>query len=160
MGRKGSCETRTGCPYLVIILQNMLLLDTLVWNACNSKCVITNSYTCFLKPRLKRHTRCNPKAPEIGMPHENRFLYICVPLGIASCTLYEPLCQATFCCEDVCVFFCAFLWRRVSTVLRSYRPAKITDVKEQRICIKFCFRLGKTSSETHRMLKEAFGEMS
>ena len=34
----------------------------------------------------------------------------------------------------------------------------MTDMKEQRICIKFCFRLGKTASETHRMFKEAFGD--
>jgi len=32
----------------------------------------------------------------------------------------------------------------------------MTDVKEERIC--FCFRLGKMPSETHRMLKEAFGD--
>jgi hypothetical protein len=34
----------------------------------------------------------------------------------------------------------------------------MTDVKEQWICIKFCLKLSKTASETHRMLKEAFGE--
>jgi hypothetical protein len=34
----------------------------------------------------------------------------------------------------------------------------MADVKEQRICIKFCFNLNKTAAETHRMLKEAFGE--
>jgi len=34
----------------------------------------------------------------------------------------------------------------------------MTYVKKQRICIKFCFKLGKTASETHRMLKEAFGD--
>jgi len=39
----------------------------------------------------------------------------------------------------------------------SYQPAKMTDVKEQWICIKLCFKLGKTALETHRMLKEAFG---
>jgi hypothetical protein len=36
----------------------------------------------------------------------------------------------------------------------------MTDVKEQQICIKFCFKLGKTAAETHQMLmlKEAFGD--
>jgi len=34
----------------------------------------------------------------------------------------------------------------------------MTDVKEQRICVKFCFKLGKAASETHRMLKEAFSD--
>jgi hypothetical protein len=35
---------------------------------------------------------------------------------------------------------------------------KMVDIKEQRICIKFCFKLNKTTAETHRMLKEVFGE--
>jgi len=35
---------------------------------------------------------------------------------------------------------------------------EMADVKEQRICIKFCFKLNKTAVETRRMLKEAFGE--
>jgi hypothetical protein len=34
----------------------------------------------------------------------------------------------------------------------------MTDVKEQRIFIKFCFKLGKMAAETHKMLKEAFGD--
>jgi len=34
----------------------------------------------------------------------------------------------------------------------------MTDVKEQWICIRFCFKLGKTASGTHRKLKEAFGD--
>jgi len=36
----------------------------------------------------------------------------------------------------------------------------MADVKEQRICINFCFKLNKTAAETHRMLKEAFGEQA
>jgi len=36
----------------------------------------------------------------------------------------------------------------------------MADVKEQRICIKFCFMLNKTAAENHRMLKEAFGEQA
>jgi len=34
----------------------------------------------------------------------------------------------------------------------------MTNFKEQRICIKFCFNLKKTVAETHRMLQEAFGD--
>jgi hypothetical protein len=34
----------------------------------------------------------------------------------------------------------------------------MADFKEQRICIKFCFKLKKTSVETQRMLVEAFGD--
>jgi hypothetical protein len=34
---------------------------------------------------------------------------------------------------------------------------EMAGVKDQRICITFCFKLNKTAAETHRMLKEAFG---
>ena len=34
----------------------------------------------------------------------------------------------------------------------------MTDLKEQRVCIKFCFLLGKTAAETVTMLREAFKE--
>jgi hypothetical protein len=37
---------------------------------------------------------------------------------------------------------------------------EMTDVKEQRICVEFCFKLNKTASGTHQMLKEAFGEQA
>ena len=37
---------------------------------------------------------------------------------------------------------------------------EMADVKEQKICLKFCFKLNKTAAETHRMLKEAFGEQA
>ena len=37
---------------------------------------------------------------------------------------------------------------------------EMAHVKEQTICIKFCFKLNKTAAETHRMLKEAFGEQA
>jgi hypothetical protein len=37
---------------------------------------------------------------------------------------------------------------------------EMADVKEQRICIKFCCMLNKTAAEIHRMLKEAFGEQA
>jgi hypothetical protein len=33
----------------------------------------------------------------------------------------------------------------------------MAHLKEQRICVKFCFKLGKTASEMHEMLKTAFG---
>jgi len=36
----------------------------------------------------------------------------------------------------------------------------MAGVKEQRTCIKFCFKLNKTAAETHQMLKEAFGEQA
>ena len=34
----------------------------------------------------------------------------------------------------------------------------MADFREQRACIKFCFKLGKTATEHYEMLKKAFGE--
>jgi len=34
----------------------------------------------------------------------------------------------------------------------------MAEVDKQRVCIKFCVRLGKTGSETFEMLKHAFGD--
>jgi len=34
----------------------------------------------------------------------------------------------------------------------------MAEVDEQRVCTKFCVRLGKTGSETFEMLKQAFGD--
>ena len=34
----------------------------------------------------------------------------------------------------------------------------MAEVDEQRVCIKFCVRVGKTGSETFEMLKQAFGD--
>jgi hypothetical protein len=36
--------------------------------------------------------------------------------------------------------------------------SEMADLKEQRICVKFCFKLEKTASETHEMLKTASGD--
>jgi hypothetical protein len=30
-------------------------------------------------------------------------------------------------------------------------------VKEQRVCIKFCFELGKTVAKTHKLFEQVFG---
>jgi hypothetical protein len=37
-------------------------------------------------------------------------------------------------------------------------PVEMVDVKEQRVCIKFCFKLGKSAAKTHQMIKQAFGD--
>ena len=34
----------------------------------------------------------------------------------------------------------------------------MADFREQRACIKFCFKLGKTATGCYEMLKTAFGE--
>jgi hypothetical protein len=31
-------------------------------------------------------------------------------------------------------------------------------VKEQRICVKFCFKLGKTAAETHNTVRQAYSD--
>ena len=36
----------------------------------------------------------------------------------------------------------------------------MADFREQRACIKFCFKLGKTATECYEMLKTAFGEQT
>lgn len=36
----------------------------------------------------------------------------------------------------------------------------MADFHEQRACIKFCFKLGKTATECYEMLKTAFGEQA
>jgi len=32
------------------------------------------------------------------------------------------------------------------------------DLEEQRVCVKFCFKLGKTATEMWKMLQQAFGD--
>jgi hypothetical protein len=32
------------------------------------------------------------------------------------------------------------------------------SVKEHRICVKFCFKVGKTAAETHNTLHETYGD--
>ena len=36
----------------------------------------------------------------------------------------------------------------------------MADFREQRACIKFCFKLEKTATECYEMLKTAFGEQA
>ena len=37
---------------------------------------------------------------------------------------------------------------------------EMADFREQRACIKFCLKLGKTATECYEMLKTAFGEQA
>jgi len=34
----------------------------------------------------------------------------------------------------------------------------LCESTEQRICIKFCFKIGKTATEKYQLLQQAFGE--
>ena len=36
----------------------------------------------------------------------------------------------------------------------------MADFREQRACVKFCFKLWKTATECYEMLKTAFGEQA
>ena len=47
-------------------------------------------------------------------------------------------------------------YQEVQRSLCDYRD----DFREQRACIKFCFKLGKTARECYEMLKTAFGEQA
>ena len=54
--------------------------------------------------------------------------------------------------------FSAFLWGYVLVIRRIFFTTDMTDFKEQRICIKFCFNLIKAAAEIHWMLQEAFSD--
>ena len=42
--------------------------------------------------------------------------------------------------------------------MRIYVVHKIHETSEQRACVQFCFKIGKTASETYELLKTAFGD--
>jgi hypothetical protein len=51
-----------------------------------------------------------------------------------------------------------FIVMRVKCDPRFSVISEMTGLKEERICVEFCFKLGETLSETHEMLKTAFGD--
>jgi len=59
--------------------------------------------------------------------------------------------EAFDCCASLCVY--------CLSRLRFSDTGGMGEVDEQRVCIKFCMRLGKTGSETFEMLKQAFGDL-
>ena len=63
--------------------------------------------------------------------------------------------KVSFLCAS-CVRQLAFIkrWNVLSTII------EIADFREQRACIKFCFKLGKTATECYEMLKTAFREQA
>ena len=61
-----------------------------------------------------------------------------------TCRTYSS-CAACLCLQ------CLFHVRRILIL------SKMTEKRDKRICIKFCFQLGKTSSETIEMMQKAFG---
>jgi len=78
----------------------------------------------------------------------------CSPLGECSCTLHESVARA-----DIAVEGCTGLCCQFFQVLSSFsREIVMSDRTEHRICLRFCFRLGKTATEAHEMLQKAFKE--
>ena len=65
-----------------------------------------------------------------------------------------------YCAESTVHFVCdatlAFIKR--CNVLSAI--IEMADFREQRACIEFCFKLGKTATECYEMLKTAFGEQA
>ena len=49
-------------------------------------------------------------------------------------------------------------FERTWYLVTQWSRTTMAEVDEQRVCIKFCVRLGKTGSETFEMLKQAFGD--
>jgi hypothetical protein len=78
-----------------------------------------------------------------------RYVPLAVPFNRQSANWRLYKCR---CFRVLAVYLTPFSW--VSAVIEK------ADVKKQRICIKVCFKLNKTAAETHRMLKEAFGEQA
>jgi len=52
----------------------------------------------------------------------------------------------------MCLYVC------IASAVCDFLISAVAEVDEQRVCIKFCVRLGKTGSETFEMLKQAFGD--
>ena len=57
--------------------------------------------------------------------------------------------EAFDCCTCLCVCI-------ATAVCGFVILAVMAEVDEQRVCIEFCVRLGKTGSETFEMLRQAF----
>ena len=65
--------------------------------------------------------------------------------------LLADICRTYSSCA-ACLCLQSYFWvRRILWLL------KMTGKQDQRICIKFCCQLGKTSSETIQMMQKAFG---
>ena len=65
--------------------------------------------------------------------------------------LLVDICQTYSSCA-ACLCLQSYFWVRWILWL-----LKMTEKQDQRICIKSCFQLGKTSSETIWMMQKAFG---
>ena len=49
-------------------------------------------------------------------------------------------------------------WARAQAVCRIGDKVKMKELEEQRVCVKFCCKLGKNFTETFQLLNQAYGE--
>jgi hypothetical protein len=52
----------------------------------------------------------------------------------------------------------AVVGRGINTCVYVIAIFTMCESTEQRICIKFCFKIGKTATETYELLQQAYGE--
>jgi len=52
----------------------------------------------------------------------------------------------------------AVVGRRINTCVYVIAIFTLCGSTEQRICIKFCCKIGKTATETYKLLQQAYGE--
>ena len=71
---------------------------------------------------------------------------------------FEELCREhRIALSCVVIVLCFFMWSHIWRVWRFSRDMKMSVFHEQRICVKFCVKIGKSVTETFKMLKIAFG---
>ena len=54
----------------------------------------------------------------------------------------------------------AIVGRRSNTCVYVVAIFTMCESTKQRICIKFCFKIGKTATETYQLLQQAYGEVA
>jgi hypothetical protein len=53
---------------------------------------------------------------------------------------------------------CVLEWTFVLPAWQIFYQLRLGGFPEQRVCVKFCSKLGKTVLETFKMLKQVFGD--
>ena len=133
---------------------NLGIPETTVWEILNKilgmtrVCAVTGFFSTITRQRIHR-TLCSNfgwivfERPLRGM-NVNGKASLTYRLLADICRTYSS-CAACFCLQS-------YFWvRRILWLL------KMTEKQDQWICIKFCFQLGKTTSETIEMMQKAFG---
>jgi hypothetical protein len=93
---------------------------------------------------------CDPKASEIWILRANGYGYIEIPIDVSPHILFESVWQAV---SSWVVGF--IVSKHISIVVFPWvRGFAMAVLREQRVCMKFCFKLGKTAAETHHPSKE------